>query len=307
MSWQSALLNTGLRLLIKRNLARRTRVEPATAVASRRNLERLQDRIPVPPPEARHESVTIGSVPGEWVRWGSPPADRALLYLHGGAYAVGSARLYRDFTWRLARASGLALLAIDYRLAPENPFPAALDDARRAYAHLLDSGLDPGRVVIGGDSAGGGLVLATLLAERDAGHPLPAAAACLSPWTDLAGGGASIQLNSRSDAYLVAHLLRGAGRLYAGRTDLREPLVSPLAGTLKGLPPLFLHVSDSEILFDDTRRLAARARAAGVPVQLRVWHKQPHVFHLFARVLPEGRQGIDEMGAFLSRHAAGAD
>lgn len=305
MSWQGALLNTGLRLLIKRQLARRARVEPATALASRRNLERLKDRIPVPPPETRHEAVTIGSVPGEWVRWQDPPGDRALLFLHGGAYAVGSARLYRDFTWRLARASGLAVLAIDYRLAPENPFPAALEDARRAYGHLLDSGLDPGRIVLAGDSAGGGLVLATLLAERDAGRLLPAAAACLSPWTDLTGGGASVQLNSRSDAYLVGHLLRGAGRLYAGGADLRAPLVSPLAGDLTGLPPLFLHVSDSEILLDDTRRLAARARAAGVHVDLQVWHHLPHVFHLFARVLPEGRQGIDAMGAFLARHAGG--
>lgn len=267
--------------------------------ASRRSMEELMGQFPVEP-YITIEPVTLHDrIPAEWVYAPEAAADRVLLYLHGGAYVLGSPRAYRDLTSRLSRATGCRVLAVDYRLAPENRFPAAIEDAVASYRWLLSSGYAPNQVVIGGDSAGGGLTLATLLSLRDAGDPLPAAAVLLSPWTDLEGTGESLKTRREVEPWLNPDALRGTAALYLGETDPRHPLASPIHADLRGLPPMLVHVGDEEILLDDSLRLVRRAREAGVEVTCKVFDGMWHVFHAFAAVVPESRQAIEEIGAYV--------
>jgi acetyl esterase/lipase len=189
-------------------------------------------------------------------------------------------------------------LVIDYRLAPENPFPAALEDATAAYRWLLKSGFKPEQIVIAGDSAGGGLSLSTMVSLRDAGDPLPRGAVLLSPWTDLAGTGESIKTHAEIDPWLNADNLIPFAALYFGKEDGRHPLVSPLYADLHGLPPMLIQVGSDEILLDDSTRLASRAQAAGVEVKMEVWDGLWHVWHIFASQLPEGQKAIEDLGRF---------
>lgn len=248
--------------------------------------------------------VDANGVPAEWiVAPGADPARR-LLYLHGGGYVMGSINTHRDLAGRLSRAAGSAVLLIDYRLAPEHPFPAAVDDARAALAFLRANGpAGPGAagaVFVAGDSAGGGLTLATLLATRDAGEPLPDAAATLSAWTDLAITGESIQTRAKVDPMITdtSGISAMVGQ-YAGGADPRDPLVSPLYADLAGLPPLLMQVGDAEVLLSDTTRVAERARQAGIDVTEEVWPEMFHVFQMFAGMLPEGQQAIDRIGEWV--------
>jgi acetyl esterase/lipase len=200
---------------------------------------------------------------GEWIEPSAPyhaARDRCILYFHGGGYVAMSSRTHRSVTSRLATWSNASLFALDYRLAPEYPFPAALEDALSAYRALIAMGPDPSRMVFAGDSAGGGLALALLLALRDAGDPLPAAAVLFSPWTDLAATGKSVVTNNTSDALFFGSWLASTARHYLADTPARNPLASPLYADLAGLPPLFIQVSDSEVLLDDSRRAAENAR-----------------------------------------------
>jgi acetyl esterase/lipase len=223
-----------------------------------------------------------------------------ILYLHGGGYMLGSIHTHRELVSRLSRAAGARGLLIDYRLAPEHPFPAAVDDALAAYRFLLSGGIEPRRIAIAGDSAGGGLTLATLLALRDAGDPLPAAGVGLSPWTDLEGLGASAQPGAVDDPLLtLAGLREMAGRYAPGA--LRNPLASPVHGSYRGLPPLLLQVGTREILLDDSTRVAERARAAGVDVTLEKWDGLIHVWQLFGSEIPEARQAVQAIGDFLRK------
>jgi acetyl esterase/lipase len=196
------------------------------------------------------------------------------------------------------------VLAIDYRLAPEHPFPAALDDALSAYRWLLDGGAAPDKILVMGDSAGGGLTLAALLKLRDDSLPLPAAAVALSPWTDLALTGASLKLNARSDPMLNVEHLPMLAQEYLAGADPRLPYISPLYGDLAGLPPVLLQVGGDEILRDDAVRMHERLRDAGCQSELEVWPRMPHVWHAFAPVLPEARRAIASIGAFARRHLA---
>ena len=243
-------------------------------------------------------------VPAEWVEphplppGGSP--RRVLVYLHGGAYIFCSPRTHRPLTTFLARHIPARVFVPDYRLAPEHPFPAALEDALACLRWLVAQGTAPGDLVLAGDSAGGGLALAALLALREAGETLPAAAACLAPWTDLAATGRSVMANSESDAWVYGETVAMGAAVYLGTTPATHPLASPLYADLRGLPPLLIHVSASEVLLDDSVRLAAQARAAGVPVTLKVWPGLPHVWQGFVPFIPEARQSLREIADFLA-------
>ncbi|WP_167856690.1 alpha/beta hydrolase [Hymenobacter aquaticus] len=245
------------------------------------------------------ECFQLEGMAAEWVR--PAPADprRVLLYLHGGGYVLGSLNTHRSLVGALAQRCGMYALAIDYRKAPEHPFPAALDDALLAYRWLLRQGYRPHDIIVAGDSAGGGLTLALLLALRDGAGPLPAAAIGLSPWTDLVLPTATIRRVAHEELqFLEALAIRGWGGQYAGSAPLTEPLVSPVRAALHDLPPLLLQTSDAEVLYDDVLTFAAKARLAGVPVTLQTFAGLVHWWHLFWRVVPEARTALDQVAAF---------
>ncbi|MBX3050477.1 MAG: alpha/beta hydrolase [Caldilineaceae bacterium] len=280
---------------------------PSTSIAQmRQNLDRLGQRIK-PPQSVSVERTWVEGLQADWLIPRTAPDDARLLYLHGGGYIVGSFASHRGLVGNLAAACGLATLMPEYRLAPENPFPAALEDSLRVYRRLLADGIAPHRLVLGGESAGGGLVLATLFSLRDEGLPLPAAAFVLSPWTDLAATGDSLRTRARQDPWFDPEGVAVTAAYYLGDTSPTNPLASPLYGDLTGLPPLLIHVGDYEILRDDSIRLAAKARDAGVDVTLRVWDGMWHVFQSLASRVPEARQSVDEVGAWVQSRLAAAE
>ncbi|MBF9067400.1 alpha/beta hydrolase [Streptacidiphilus fuscans] len=229
-----------------------------------------------------------------------------LLYLHGGGYVIGSPDTHAGLVGELARRAGILATSVAYRLAPEHPFPAALDDGLAAYRELLEAGTDPRDLVVGGDSAGGGLILATLLAAREAGLPLPAAAVVFSPWADLTLSGASIRSKEEADPIFVEADLRDYADLYVGAGDRAQQLVSPLFADLAGLPPLLVQVGANEVLLDDAVRLAARAGAADVEVTLEIGAGLPHVFqHHYGR-LDEADAALDRVARFFATHLEAA-
>lgn len=257
------------------------------------------------PPDVQSTPVNADGVPSEWVTTPDIDEQRVIFYLHGGGYCLGSLNTHRDLGQRLSRAAKARVLLIDYRLAPEHRHPAAVDDATAAYRWLLKQGVDPARTVIAGDSAGGGLTVATLVALRDAGIRLPAAGVCLSPWVDLEGLGESMTSKAGVDPMIQADPLRRFGKHYVGDSgDVRAPLAAPLYADLSGLPPLLIQVGTAETLLDDSTRLAERARKAGVTVTLDQWEDMIHVFQAFAVILPEGQQAIDQIGAFVRERTA---
>ena len=249
------------------------------------------------PADVHISPAQIGGVPGEWVE-GSSAAKAVLLYLHGGGYFGCSAQTHRPITVAFAR-QGFRVFAPNYRLAPENQFPAAVDDAVAVYCGLLGEGYSPERIVVSGESAGGGLTLSLLLTLREEGNPLPAGAALFSPWTDLAATGESIRTNSESCAMFYGPDVAFTSRLYLGEMDPRNPVASPLYADLTGLPPLLIHVGEDEVLRDDSTRLAEKARAAGVRVELKVWPVVPHAWQFAPHLVPEARQSLRESATFL--------
>lgn len=273
---------------------------PNAPLAQRRAaMEKISERVPA---DVICEKVNAGGVPAEWISAPGATADRVILYLHGGGYVVGSINTHRAMVSRIARASDARALAIDYRLAPEHPFPAAVDDALASYRWLLAQGYKPGRIVVAGDSAGGGLAVAALLAIREAKLPMPAAAVPISPWADLEGTGDSIRTRAARDVMVTQENLAQSAKQYYGTNSPKNPLVSPVHADFRGLPPMLIHVGDAEILLDDATRVAERAKAAGVKVELEVWPDMPHVWHVFAKILPEGQQAIDKVGRFVRAH-----
>ena len=245
----------------------------------------------------------MAGIPAEWIE--APGAGPGvLLYLHGGAFALGSIDVFREWVARLARATKARALLIGYRLAPEHPYPAALDDATAAYRWLLQEGVAPSEIIFAGDSAGGGLALSTLVRLRDAGHPLPAGAVCISPWTDLALSGGSIRDKAQADPILTPSDLERYAGYYAGPVKRTEPLLSPLYADWQGLPPLLIQVGSDEILLDDAVRCAGKARQAGVDVTLETWEGMFHAFHMLA-FLPETKRALASIAAFVSRRLGG--
>lgn len=255
------------------------------------------------PPGIRAERIRA-PVPGEWLHPLQARRGRALLYFHGGGYLCGSPRTHRAITARLALQLQVSVFVPDYRLAPEHPYPAALQDAETVWRWLLDQGFRPDRLWLAGDSAGGGLALALLQACRQQQWPMPAAAALFSPWTDLTCTAPALRDNAERCAWFTPAQLEFAANLYATGIDRTEPGLSPLHGDLAGLPPLILHVSDAELLRDDSLHLAAGARMAGTPVQLTVWHGLPHAWPSFAGLMPEADACLRQTVAALVEAAA---
>jgi epsilon-lactone hydrolase len=295
MSVSAKLVRLGLRLS-----KRRQAPDPDIAVL-RRRMAALEYITPGPPRGTQVTSVNADGVKAVRIATGRSRSDHHMLYLHGGGYVFGSPSQYRDFTWRIATVASAQVLCLSYRLAPEHPFPAALDDAVSAYRWLIAQGAAPGRTALIGDSAGGGLAFAALLRLRDEGVPLPAAAVAISPWTDLAMTGHSLRVNASRDPSLIPERAQSFARHYVGSADPRDPHVSPLYGNLRGLPPSLIHVGSDEILRDDSVRMAEKLRASGCSVELEIWPRMPHSWHLFARVLPEARLAVARIGEFLRR------
>ncbi len=283
---RSATLSTVLPLQIQRRV-----IDPPRPVTT-------------PMREVEMRPVDAGGVSAEWFSRPSSDAKRVVLYFHGGGYSTGSINSHRDFLARLCIASGVRILAADYRLAPEHPFPAQLEDARRVYLWLIERhGIHPDHIVIGGESAGAGLTLSTLVSLREERLPQPAGGVLLSGWFDLEPRSTSMQFNRHYD-FVTRLSIRAMAKRFAPRHEHTNPLVSPVHADMEGLPPLLIQVGAAETLLDDSLRVAERARSAGVDVQLEVWPDMIHAWHVFAPMLEEGRRAIDRIGGFVSRITA---
>ncbi|MDJ0717618.1 MAG: alpha/beta hydrolase [Prochloraceae cyanobacterium] len=254
------------------------------------------------PTDAIIQKVDARGVPCEFVQAPGASDMATIVYLHGGGYAIGSLNTHRSLAYNLSKASGFQVLLVDYRLAPEHPFPAAVRDSTTTIQWLRQNGLPADRIGIAGDSAGGGLALATCLVLRDAREDLPAAVVCISAWTDLEGQSESIQTKASVDPVVTPSGIEFFRNLYIKDGDFRHPQASPLYADLAGLPPLLLQVGSDEMLLDDSTRLAAKAQQAGVEVELKVWEKMIHVWHLFAPILSEGQEAIAEAANFFHKH-----
>ena len=302
MSLRVELLRLGARLFLKLGNS-----ADVTIAQHRELTQRLERWAPMPPADTEMVRGQLGGIAALRVATPRSRVDRHILFLHGGGYVTGSPTLYRHIIWRLASAARARIAAIDYRLAPEYPFPAALDDAVTAWHGLLDEGADSRLAVVMGDSAGGALALALALRLRDAGAPLPAALVALSPWTDLALTGASLRNNAAADPIGNAAVAASLASCYLAGADPRDPYASPLYGDPAGLPPTLLQVGSDEILLDDSVRMADRMRRAGCEVALEIWPRMPHVWHAFAPAIPEALRAIARVGEFARQHTAKAD
>jgi acetyl esterase/lipase len=251
------------------------------------------------PGDVTVEPVSANGVVAEFTSTPGAKADRVILYLHGGGYLIGSLDSHRHYAAEIGRNAGTRSLAIHYRLGPENPYPAAVDDALAAYRYLLDKGFKPGHIAIAGDSAGGGLTVATMLAIRSAGLPLPACGFCISPWVDLTQSGASIQGRAEADPLLGRDQLQAFADGYLQGRDPKQPTASPLFGDLSGLPPLLIQVGQDEVLLDDSTRLAGKIAEAHGKARLEVWPEMIHIFHFFFPILGAARRANAVAGAFI--------
>lgn len=290
----TALLRVMIRVQVKPVLG------PPFPIAAQRVLLRLSSRLMRPPRGSEIANISMDGVPAERVRCGNADAG-AILYLHGGAYVAGGPDTHRSITGRLARSAQARVFAIDYRLAPEHPFPAALEDAIAAYRWLLERGNDPKRIVIAGDSAGGGLTVATALKLRDEGVPLPAALLVFSPWLDLTCSEQPDPELARKDIMIRPAWIRQAAALYRGCGAAEQPLVSPLYAELHGLPPTLIQVGTHELLLPDSEKLAARMQAAGTEAQLQVYPEMWHVFQIHGGWLRRADEGLQRAADFITQ------
>jgi monoterpene epsilon-lactone hydrolase len=284
--------------VVRAHLAKLPRSTTLTIAERRAQYDRAERVFPTPS-DVTVEMVTAPARSAEWLTPPGARTDSVVLYLHGGGYVIGSPRSHRHLAAAIARAAGTRALLLDYRLAPEHPFPAALEDAVAAYTWLLREGIAPGRVVVAGDSAGGGLTVAMLLALRDRGLPRPAGGVCISPWVDLTNSAASYVSKAAVDPVVTLEGIALLTQAYIGTGDPKQPLVSPLYADLRGLPPLLVQVGSDEVLVDDAHGLGARARAAGVDVAVHEWPSMIHVWHWFLPMLDEAEHAIDEIAGFV--------
>ena len=270
----------------------------------RRSFEQMTDGFTIEVP-AKYSRVNAGGVTAEGVTAEGTTDSRVVLYFHGGGYIIGSPRTHRAMLAELSKSSAARVLALDYRLAPEHTFPAPVEDSTAAYRWLLNEGYDPARIAVAGDSAGGGLTVAAMVQIRYLGLPMPAAGVCVSPWVDMEGLGDSMETRATADPMVGKESLLVSAKTYLGGADARAPLAAPIYADLRGLPPILIQVGDAEVLLDDSTRLAGIAREAGVEVQMDVWDDMIHVWHLFAPMLPEGKQAISQAGEFIKKHTGG--
>jgi monoterpene epsilon-lactone hydrolase len=284
--------------VVRAHLAKLPPSDSLTTAERRAQYERAEKVFPTPS-DVKVERVNAPVAPAEWLRPPSAEPGRVVLYLHGGGYVIGSPRSHRHLASAIAGAAGASALLLDYRLAPEHPFPAAVEDATAAYRWLLDQAIAPERIVIAGDSAGGGLTVATLLALREARVPLPAGGVCISPWVDLTCSAASYQTMAEADPIVRRAGVEEMAQAYLGTTSPRTPLASPVFADLRGLPPLLIHVGRDEVLLDDAVQLAERAKAAGVDATLDIYERMIHVWHWFLPMLDEAQTAVEAIGRFV--------
>ncbi len=299
MSFGAFMVRGFMRLFLRPQIHKDAEIDP---VALRNQIDKQSGRMKWP------DFIDVQEVDANGARclWITPPdahPDKVFYYLHGGGYIFGHPdTTHKDLLWRLAVACGCKVFALDYRLAPEHPFPAAIEDSVAGYRYLLDQGYDANAIGIGGDSAGGGLTFGTLFQLKDEHLPLPACAVGLSPWTDLLGTGETLRTNLDTDYMIPGEKIAETAKLYYGDADPMVPQASPLYGDYTGMPPTLIQCSKTEVLYDDSRRLAAKIDAAGVPVVLDPYDKLPHVWQALARFIPEGRKAIHEIGLFVRGH-----
>ncbi len=248
------------------------------------------------------ERISAGGVTAEWVCIPGDDISGTLLYLHGGGYVIGSSRTHRSMLARMSAAAKIQVLGLDYRLAPEHVFPAPVEDSIAAYRWLLSEGVEPGNIVVGGESAGGALVVSLMVALRYLGEPLPAAGICISPWADLEQSGGTMSTNAEVDPAVNRERLQAFADNYLGGKDPRAPLASPIYADMAGLPPLLIMAGSVEVLVDDAKRLAAKGTQDGVDATLEIWDDMPHNWQMYAHILPEAQQTIDRIAVFIREH-----
>ena len=293
MSIQLYLLKPLLRFQIKRRLKKNPDVLELRPIME--ESIKFQKK---PPTDIQFEQSSLGDIPVERVTAAGADENRAFFYLHGGGWVAGSPLIYRSLTWRFAKQVGIPVYVVDYRLAPEHPYPAGLDDCVSAYRALLDKGLDASNIIVGGDSAGGNLTLALALRLKDEGLPLPAGLICLSPATDMTYAGASAILNAKADVLFVPEMMETVQQRYFPNDDPKLPYLSPLFGDVTGLPSTFFQVGSTEMLLDDSTRMAKKMKAAGIDVTIEIWPKVWHVWQMNADQLPEAEKAIKAITAF---------
>jgi len=297
-SWQTKMLNRVLHGTIKHVMSGASTVQQTRRFIEAKGPARL-------PPDVAVDAVQANAFRGQWVRTPESSEARTLLYLPGGGFMLPASAQVPLLLARINREAGTRAMLVHYRLAPEHPFPAGLEDCLAAYRHLLDLGTDPKTIVIAGDSAGGGLTLSTLLALRDDGDPLPAAAVVISPFTDFSFGGESRRANARRDPMLSADAIKQMNALYLDDALHDNPLVSPVYGDFRGLPPVLAQVGSTEVLLDDARRVGERAASQDVDFVVEVWDEVPHVWHLWP-FLPETKAATTRIAQFIVEHMADA-
>lgn len=298
VSWQTRALNLVLHMTIKKVMSGESTIEETRRFIEAKGRPRLPAGVEMTP-------VDANAFRGEWIRSAESSDARTLLYLPGGGFVLPASAQVPPMVAHINREAGTRAIMVNYRLAPEHPFPAGLEDCLAAYRHLLDLGAHPKSIVIAGDSAGGGLTLSTLLALRDDGDPLPAGAVVISPFTDFSFGGESRFSNARHDPMLSPDGIKHMNALYLDDALHENPLVSPVYGDFRGLPPILAQVGSTEILLDDTRRVAERAVSQGVEFEVEVWEEVPHVWHVWP-FLPETKAAVKRIAAFIREKTAAA-
>ena len=297
MSIRASLIN----FMIRRTIKGQFDSIDEDVAAFRERMAESNKMAPKIPDEVKLEAVDANGVSCEWVTMGNADSSKVLLYFHGGGYVFGGLDSHRDLCWRLSEQSGARVLAVDYRLAPEHRFPGAVEDATTSYRWLLEQGYTADKIAIGGDSAGGGLAVATMLNLKNLGVKLPNCAILLSPWVDLSCSGDSIAANAKADPMLSPVAVQKFANLYLDDLDRKAPLASPLFADLTGLPPMLVHVGDTEILQSDAERLVNKINDAGGEAVLEVWPKMAHVFQVLASRIPEGKVAIEKLGEFIKQ------